>query len=334
MNRFFLNIIFLFLTCSLFGQQNLVPNGSFEEYSECPTGNEINNGQFERAIGWFRPTNSTPDYFHRCNNSINGIVGVPNNFWGYQEPFQGDGFIGFGAMCWEANGTNIGNEYVRCELKTVLKPCAIYHFTMYISLANESTHGVGRIGVSFLDENNYNETYLELSETPQIINNSAPIIDTMNWTKVEGEYVASGFEQYLTIGYFRNTVNSDTSFIQNSNFGSCAYFYLDSVLLVEVGSVSEELCEEGDLQFTNIITPNNDDSNDLLDASKYFILTDEIVILNRWGNVITTLTEDNPIWDGSTKDGKPCSEGTYFYKFEYQWGDKLKQKSGFIHLVR
>lgn len=334
MNRFLLNIIFSFLISTLVGQQNLVPNGSFEEYSECPTGNELNNGQFERATGWFRPTNSTPDFYHRCNNNINGTVGVPNNFWGYQEPFHGQGYIGFGAIVWNEKGESIGNEYIRTELKSPLKPCMKYHFRMYVSLAEASTHGIGSLGVLLTKENEFTSTIYALEKNPQIEYKGLPIIDTSTWTIIEGTFISKGFEKHLTIGYFSNTIGSDTAFIQDFGVGSYSGFYLDSVSLYEIGSVSEELCDAGNISFPNIVTANSDGTNELLDASSYFAITDEIVILNRWGNVIKVLTEENSVWNGTTANGKDCTEGVYFYKFDYQWGSQTKHKSGFIHLVR
>lgn len=334
MNRFFLNIIFFFLLQSLIGQQNLVPNGSFEEYSDCPTGNELNNGQFERAIGWFRPTFGTPDYYHRCNNNGSGTVGVPNNFWGHQEPYEGDGYIGFVPLAWNSLGEYTGYEYIRSKLLYPLKPCVRYYYRMFLSLANFSTHGVSEIGVWFSTSNLTYANDVPIIESPQITFQENPIIDTSKWSLFEGYFIAEGFEEYLTIGYFRNNVLDDTSFIQNNPFFGAPCYYVDSVSLVEVGPVSEEVCEAGEIIFPNIITPNNDNSNDRIDATPYFVITDEIVILNRWGNVITLLTIDNPIWDGTTQNGNPCSEGNYFYTFTYQWGTQLKEKSGFIQLVR
>jgi gliding motility-associated-like protein len=332
-NRFFLHILFFFSFTSIsIGQnQNFVYNGSFEEYSECPQTNELGNGQFERALGWFRPTLSTPDYFHRCNN---GYVSVPHNFWGFQEAYHGDGYIGFVPISLNASGEYTDNEYLRTELLFPLKPCYEYQFTMYVSLANMSTHGIGQIGAWFSVENQFYETWLTLNVTPQIVYGGSPITDTINWTKVQGTFVASGFEKYLTIGYFQPTMSSDTLFIQDWGFGFAPYYYIDSVSVFELGLISEELCTEGELVFPNIITPNNDNSNDAIDATPYFVITEEIVILNRWGNVISVLTENNPIWNGTTQNGTPCTEGTYFYQFSYQWGNERKEKSGFIQLVR
>ncbi|MBX2948191.1 MAG: hypothetical protein KF704_02840 [Crocinitomicaceae bacterium] len=124
MNRFVLHIILLFFSHLLNAQgQNLVYNGSFEEYSECPVSAEMNNGQFERARGWWIPTLASPDYYHRCNNDNNGAwnsVWIPNNFWGHQETFYGDGYAGFIPVM---DGSGLEYEYFRTELISPLKPC-------------------------------------------------------------------------------------------------------------------------------------------------------------------------------------------------------------------
>lgn len=67
--------------------QNLVPNGSFEQYTLCPS----NSGQVLLADGWSIISQS-PDYFNRCNS--NDSVDVPHNIAGYQEPFHGDAYMG------------------------------------------------------------------------------------------------------------------------------------------------------------------------------------------------------------------------------------------------
>lgn len=309
--------------------QNLVYNGSFEEYSECPISNELDNGQFERAIGWFRPTDGSPDYFNQCNS---GIVNVPNNFWGYQEAFHGDAYVGFIPVM---DGFGLEYEYFRAQLISPLKPCVEYRFRMYVSLANYSTHGIKNIGAYFSVDNDFQNNANILGYNPQIKYHGNPIVDTTNWTLVEGTFIAKGNERFLTIGYFEKNIGNDTVFVQEiGSFYLHPYYYVDSVSLVEVGAVSEELCDIGEIVFPNIITPNNDGHNDYLDASSYFHLTDEIVIINRWGNIITILTENNPVWDGTNQQGILCTEGTYFYNFSYQWGSQTKEKSGFIQLVR
>lgn len=69
--------------------QNLVPNGSFEEYTDCPD----NWNQVENVIGW-EPVAETPDYFNSC--CVVPGFDVPLNWGGYQYASQGDGYIGVG----------------------------------------------------------------------------------------------------------------------------------------------------------------------------------------------------------------------------------------------
>ncbi len=98
----------------------------------------------------------------------------------------------------------------------------------------------------------------------------------------------------------------------------------------------------------NVFTPNGDTD----DANESFFLTTEnlsefrLIIFNRWGNVVFDVTSndpdnDNPSWDGKTKDGKELEDGVYFYKYEGigvssgpdDSGIEI-QGQGFLHLVR
>jgi gliding motility-associated-like protein len=323
----FYTIIILFLLVNqLIAQQNLVYNGSFEEYSLCPTSNELNNGQFERVKGWWRPTFSTPDYYNQCNI---GMVGIPNNFWGNQYAFHGNGYVGFGAISCSNNGENQGNEYFRTQLISSLKPCYEYKLTMYVSLAEVSSHGVGDIGAWFSVQDDFVSTMLTISQTPQIVNTSSPIVDTSGWTKIEGTFIAKGFENFLTIGYFRDNMTLDTSFVQSFIWSNTkeALYYVDSVTLLELGPVSADLCSF-EMNFPNIITPNGDGINDVLDITNYLGILDEIIIANRWGETVEILNKDHTQWRGDN-----LTEGIYYYRFTTNWGDRTIQ-NGFIQLIR
>ncbi len=89
----------------------------------------------------------------------------------------------------------------------------------------------------------------------------------------------------------------------------------------------------------NVFSPNNDGSNDyflLINTSGLENLIEfEIVILNRWGNVVNTFNEPFFKWDGTTEGGKNVSEGTYFYKITAVGYDGEEiVKHGFFQLVR
>jgi gliding motility-associated-like protein len=68
----------------------------------------------------------------------------------------------------------------------------------------------------------------------------------------------------------------------------------------------------------NTITPNGDGANDAFIVDE--LLTNpaaypnnEIVILNRWGEVVFEAKPYNNDWDGSNKHRQPLPQGTYYY---------------------
>lgn len=300
-------------------QQNLVPNGSFEEYWQCPQGNDLNDGQFERCNYWWKPTMGTSDYFNRCNS---GVVSVPTNFWGYQEPYDGDGYVGMSLISWMINSEiYVGNEYIQTKLYSPLKPCVEYHFEMQINFANYSRFAFSRIGALFTQNAVQTNTWDALIFQPQVINNQGYLSDTINWVKISGNFTANGDEKYLTIGYFFDNVKNDTLNFQapigfdDEGYG---YYLIDAVSLIEIGTV-----ENCDYAIPNVFTPNNDEINDVWEFSSQG--EGELFILNRWGEVVYHSIGEKFSWDG-----KNNKEGVYYYKFSIE----KNLKTGFIQLIR
>lgn len=80
----------------------------------------------------------------------------------------------------------------------------------------------------------------------------------------------------------------------------------------------------------NIITPNGDGVND------YFIIAglvpnSELIILNRWGNIIFQTTSYTNNWDGRSSNGSPVTEGVYTYIYKTPEGIV---RHGFLHVER
>ncbi len=331
MNKTVFYIIIVLLSFSTVAQQNLVPNPSFEEYSSCPTGNELGNGQFTKCNDWWYPHSpsiGSPDYFNACNDTIGGsnqgMVGVPSNFLGYQEAFHGDAYVGLDLFSYDTNILVIvAKEMIQTKLIQSLKTCHQYHFSMYVSLANIVSHSAISIGIVLSSNMIY---FTDFNPTPATWVNSSIIHDTLNWIKIEGEFIASGSEQYLTIGYFNEFNQSELLFNDSTTinfFGTYdSYYYIDSVSLYEINEVSDCVPE-----IPNIITPNGDLINDIISIEG--LALSSLTIINRWGNEIITLTDESPTWDG-TSHGKKCTDGTYFYVADFN-GTKL---TGFIQLVR
>lgn len=87
----------------------------------------------------------------------------------------------------------------------------------------------------------------------------------------------------------------------------------------------------------NVFTPNGDDSNDEFTINAVNATDLELVILNRWGNVVYESNGDvDAAWNGKIQNsGAECKDGTYFYKFTiYGEQDEEIEEHGFVQLVR
>lgn len=214
--------------------QNLVPNPSFEEYSDCPT----KPAQLNELLYWFNPAvhpglGGTPDYFNVCA-SPSSNVDVPNNFGGYQLAHSGMGYSGLISYNYQTNYNY--HEFIEAPLTSTLEPNACYHFKMYVNLANNSPVTSDAIGVYFSDTIISGINYSSpLPFTPQIINTNGYIRDTMNWIPITGEYIATGTEKYLIIGNYTDDINTNYITV-NSCCMHCAYFYIDDVSLEKCSS--------------------------------------------------------------------------------------------------
>jgi len=85
----------------------------------------------------------------------------------------------------------------------------------------------------------------------------------------------------------------------------------------------------------NVFTPNGDVTNDEWIIQTTNIASIEIVILNRWGNVMTEINDLTTGWNGKTTNGDEATDGTYFYKYTAKAlnGENLSGH-GFLTLLR
>jgi gliding motility-associated-like protein len=83
-------------------------------------------------------------------------------------------------------------------------------------------------------------------------------------------------------------------------------------------------------EFPNVISANNDGINDLFEIDNLPENT-EVIILNRWGNVVFSSDNYQNNWDGNDTSGKELVDGVYTYTFTTVFG---KTGHGFLHLIR
>ncbi|HZH85735.1 MAG TPA: gliding motility-associated C-terminal domain-containing protein [Brumimicrobium sp.] len=92
-----------------------------------------------------------------------------------------------------------------------------------------------------------------------------------------------------------------------------------------------------EISIPNIFTPNGDNENDFFQLINVQNISElEVIILNRWGNLVFESSELNFKWNGSVQNNGPeCSDGTYFYKITAKDlnGEEVL-KHGFVQLSR
>jgi gliding motility-associated-like protein len=89
------------------------------------------------------------------------------------------------------------------------------------------------------------------------------------------------------------------------------------------------------LNFPNAFTPNNDNLNDRF-GGKYNCQVEayELIIVNRWGEMVFKSNDPNTKWDGLIK-GREAEMGVYFYIVQYKFPDMAEKRlSGDVVLIR
>ncbi len=305
-------------------QQNLVPNGSFEDTITCPYhGNTINYSCYK----WYTSSNyGTADHFCSCSNKDSIIFGypfsgVPKNFIGSQNAQHGN--------CYAGIATYVGGitfkEYLSVKLIEPLKTGAKYYISLNISLADSCIYAVKNLGMLFTSSVFNQGSFGVPSFLPQIKFTSPTFyVDKTNWTLIsDSNYVANGDENYLTIGSFETVADTISlsfphSFIPGiGNEYKSAYYYIDDVKIIRKSFPI----------IANVFTPNSDGVNDVWKAIGFIDETTDCIIYNRWGVEIYRTTPNNTIlsWDGNQ-----MNDGVYYYYIKTE----TESYKGFIQLIR
>jgi hypothetical protein len=220
-----MGFLFLFICSVGMGQTNLVPNGSFENYTSCPW----NPSQISYATGWTNYSGSV-DYYNSCAGGA--FVSVPENVYGYQPAADGNAYAGIVTY---AHGDTIysGREVIGGQLVTSLAIGQKYFVSFKVSFSPndfETGRAANKTGVLF-STTPYNPT----NNRPPVNNfahvyTDSIIIDTVNWTMIVGSFVADSTYDYLSIGNFFKNQNTDTIVFNSDTLdGCCSYYYIDDV---------------------------------------------------------------------------------------------------------
>ena len=223
MKRFF-TFFFLFSSFAGFGQ-NLIPDGSAEDFVECPS----SFGNIDGYTSSWKSFRGSPDYWHSC--STNEGLGWDNSL-GFQEPRTGNGYLGL--FTYSKNLPN-AREYLGVELTEALIIGQEYFLTFYVSRAHQANTfnaASNNIGALFLTENNLNPD--ELGPTPNFstFNETDILQDTINWVEMSYQFIADEPYLYIAFGNFFDDNLTDTLRIGGEPTGEITpYYYFDDFCL-------------------------------------------------------------------------------------------------------
>ena len=220
--------------------QNYIANASFEQYGMCP-------GSFTRSPkeftvpGWRGADINTPDHFHYCSR---GEAGVPYNWAGVSEAYEGDGYAGI--FLWMKDQDY--REFLQCDLLQPLVKDSTYYIEFHYKLSSYSNYAIDRIGLQLSSAN-------APGEPLNVIHDSALTRTTGLWEAARFEYKAKGNESVLTIGNFFS--NGETEYYQIQSrpvsepmLATASYYYIDGVIVVPKFRIQEQLAAKVGDAFT------------------------------------------------------------------------------------
>lgn len=162
--------------------QNLIPNGSFETYQNCPRQDNV----LREATPWYNPNKATPDFYNQCFDT--GQMLLP--------PHSGRGLAHlFFDRDWA--------EYLAVQLTRPLVRDQCYYFEMWVATDTPNKYISTTLGAFFSTQPLTATTTSALTAAPQVIDNQVTSsTPRLRWQRISGTWTAKGGEEYVTIGSF------------------------------------------------------------------------------------------------------------------------------------
>jgi gliding motility-associated-like protein len=218
-------IILSFAFCFIYllnsAQINFVRNPSFEKVDLCGGSFYISN-----ALNW--------DSLKAGGGGGNSMIDCSNTNILNQLPRSGRGYAGLSYFK-NSPASVSWRSYIQSQLIKKLDKNKKYCVTHYANLLNRSQYAIDELGLYF--DSGAVATILPAREAvvnPQV---KSPVgifySDTLNWMKVQGTFIATGTENYLTLGNFKSYASATYSLVYPSSIGMVAEYYIDDVSVIE-----------------------------------------------------------------------------------------------------
>jgi OOP family OmpA-OmpF porin len=224
--------------------QNLVPNPSFE--------NPIKN--FDLGIqDWMQCLKSdSPDYF--SFNKKTPSNNVFKKFIGNVKPHSGEAFVGVFLYRKKPYHPKANvREFLQTKLISSLIKDSIYTFEFYVMPDIESNIALSNFAVYFSEEPVFFNAEKDMFKIkPSFEYSDSCITNKFYWSKISGNYTASGGEKYMVLGIFKpdkfiSKQRMLTEFAGekripkwNTETGeNVSYYYFDDIGLVKAAKIVE-----------------------------------------------------------------------------------------------
>jgi hypothetical protein len=220
-------------------------NPSFEIYSNCPNGYDlIGYSNFWSGLDslqiYRNYSDGEPEYCNACD--VTNAEGVPRGQLYYHFARTGVAMAQV-QMFYDEIYTPLTykRDYLQGRLKSTLLASHSYCVIFYVSLEQYSQFANGKIG-AYLDNGIIDTTKMpgmpQTEYAPQILHDSI-IYDTLNWIKIEGSFIASGNEHFITIGNFFNKAN--TNYVAYAPWGQnsdLSWYLVDDISVIESNTLA------------------------------------------------------------------------------------------------
>lgn len=220
--------------------QNLVLNPSFETEVTCPGVSLLNSFQNWRDpwVNLIGDTCSTSDSYRVGGGFIcGGFMPLGNTAARTGTRIAGIiTYSGFAFSGCTPAFTDNWREYAEGQLSSPLVAGQTYCVSIWVKLADNVKWSTNKMGVrmstgliSYSCNTTGADSHLESKGIiPQMESNTV-ITDITNWTNLTWNYVATGGEQFITIGNFRNTAATTRGSNNCASINTYAYYYLDDI---------------------------------------------------------------------------------------------------------
>ncbi len=222
-------------------QENIVPNGSFEDFSSFPLGWFYKGKDYSRLMKyWSSPTHASPDVY---NPKVRIPIYWTQKGFGIERPRSGKSMSGITVYgCKE--GKPHCREYLQIQLMEPLVVGQRYHAEFYTTALSDSKL-VNNIGMFFTTEPRDETTDKLLPATPQVYSKEVIRSKGGVWQKVSGQFTAKDTSEYLIIGnFFPDSLTTAEGKTKAYKYG---YYYIDDVRVKKIEPILNEPVKSNDL---------------------------------------------------------------------------------------